>query len=174
MATIGQCKACGQAVSDEAVVCPHCGQPSPCVLAPPVGTVHQGRVSKTSETFPVVEITLSSGVIAGRLLSNVLDEAERRRVRALRAGDSIKVYGDRAGQHSIRLNDQWRICFEWRDGDSYHVEIIDYHLVCKLPQLVNVEKFNMAQSKRMKKRLLEAKNRRKGIPFEEACEKLGI
>ncbi len=35
--------------------------------------------------------------------------------------------GDRAGQHSIRVNDQWRICFKWRDGDAYDVEITDYH-----------------------------------------------
>jgi len=35
--------------------------------------------------------------------------------------------GDRAGQHSIRINDQWRICFEWREGDAYEVEIVDYH-----------------------------------------------
>ena len=35
--------------------------------------------------------------------------------------------GDRAGQHSIRINDQWRICFVWRDGDSWDVEIVDYH-----------------------------------------------
>ena len=34
---------------------------------------------------------------------------------------------DRLGQHSIRINDQWRICFVWRDGDAYHVEIVDYH-----------------------------------------------
>ena len=35
--------------------------------------------------------------------------------------------GDRKGQHSIRVNDQWRICFEWIDGDAYNVEIVDYH-----------------------------------------------
>jgi toxin HigB-1 len=34
---------------------------------------------------------------------------------------------DRAGQHSISINDQWRVCFVWRDGDAYHVEIADYH-----------------------------------------------
>ena len=34
---------------------------------------------------------------------------------------------DRKGQHSIRINDQYRICFEWRDGDAYNVEIVDYH-----------------------------------------------
>ena len=35
--------------------------------------------------------------------------------------------GDRRGQYSIRINDQFRICFEWRDGDAYNVEIVDYH-----------------------------------------------
>jgi len=35
--------------------------------------------------------------------------------------------GNREGQHSIRINDQWRICFVWRDGQSYDVEIVDYH-----------------------------------------------
>ena len=35
--------------------------------------------------------------------------------------------GDRAGQHSIRINDQWRICFTWRDGNVHDVEIVDYH-----------------------------------------------
>ncbi len=34
---------------------------------------------------------------------------------------------DRKGQHSIRINDQWRICFVWKDGDAYDVEIVDYH-----------------------------------------------
>jgi proteic killer suppression protein len=38
-----------------------------------------------------------------------------------------KLSGDRRGQHSIRINDQWRICFRWRDGDAYDVEIVDYH-----------------------------------------------
>jgi proteic killer suppression protein len=35
--------------------------------------------------------------------------------------------GDRKGQHSIRINDQWRICFLWKDGDAHDVEIVDYH-----------------------------------------------
>ncbi len=35
--------------------------------------------------------------------------------------------GDRKGQHSIRINQQWRICFEWRREDAYSVEIVDYH-----------------------------------------------
>ena len=35
--------------------------------------------------------------------------------------------GDRKGQHSIRVNDQWRICFRWAEGNAYDVEIADYH-----------------------------------------------
>ena len=38
-----------------------------------------------------------------------------------------KLSGKREGQHSIRINDQWRVCFVWRDGDAYDVEIADYH-----------------------------------------------
>jgi len=38
-----------------------------------------------------------------------------------------KLRGDRKGQHSIRINERWRICFEWRDEDAYQVEIVDYH-----------------------------------------------
>ena len=38
-----------------------------------------------------------------------------------------KLKGDRAGQYSIRINDQWRICFSWRAGAAYEVEIVDYH-----------------------------------------------
>ena len=38
-----------------------------------------------------------------------------------------KLKGDRSGQHSIRVNDQWRICFRWKEGDAYEVEIVDYH-----------------------------------------------
>jgi len=38
-----------------------------------------------------------------------------------------RLKGDRAGQHSIRINDQWRICFRWSGGDAHDAEIIDYH-----------------------------------------------
>jgi toxin HigB-1 len=38
-----------------------------------------------------------------------------------------QLKGGRSGQWSIRINDQWRICFKWREGDAYDVEIIDYH-----------------------------------------------
>jgi proteic killer suppression protein len=38
-----------------------------------------------------------------------------------------QLRGDWTGQYSIRINGQWRICFVWRDGDAYEVEIVDYH-----------------------------------------------
>lgn len=37
------------------------------------------------------------------------------------------LHGDRKGQYSIRINDQWRICFNWMDGNAYNLEIINYH-----------------------------------------------
>ena len=65
--------------------------------------------------------------------------AARRRLEMLEAAASLgepgipagnhleALKGDRRGQHSIGINDQWRICFVWRNGDAYDVEIADYH-----------------------------------------------
>ena len=45
-----------------------------------------------------------------------------------RPGDHLEALrGDRDGQHSIRINEQFRVCFVWRDGDALDVEIVDYH-----------------------------------------------
>ena len=55
---------------------------------------------------------------------------QARRLEDLRAppGNRLETLkGDRNGQHSIRINDQWRICFRWEAGDAYGVEIVDYH-----------------------------------------------
>ena len=38
-----------------------------------------------------------------------------------------RLSGDREGEYSIRVNDQWRVCFQWQDGDALDVEIVDYH-----------------------------------------------
>ncbi|MDP4008716.1 MAG: type II toxin-antitoxin system RelE/ParE family toxin [Candidatus Peregrinibacteria bacterium] len=38
-----------------------------------------------------------------------------------------KLTGDRKDQHSIKINDQWRICFQWKENNAYNVEIVDYH-----------------------------------------------
>jgi proteic killer suppression protein len=47
---------------------------------------------------------------------------------AIPPGNKLEALkGDRKGQHSIRINDQWRICFRWHEGDAFEVEITDYH-----------------------------------------------
>jgi proteic killer suppression protein len=58
----------------------------------------------------------------------VLDAAEALDDLRVPPGNRLeRLSGDRAGQYSIRMNDRWRICFRWRDGDAYDVEIVDYH-----------------------------------------------
>ena len=55
---------------------------------------------------------------------------QARRLDDLRAppGNRLEALkGDRAGQHSIRINDQWRLCFRWEGADAHAVEIVDYH-----------------------------------------------
>jgi proteic killer suppression protein len=59
-----------------------------------------------------------------RMLNNAVTLAD---LRIPPANHLEKLSGDRVGQHSIRINDQWRVCFEWREGDAYNVEITDYH-----------------------------------------------
>jgi toxin HigB-1 len=68
-----------------------------------------------------------------------IEEQARKRLRWLDAATSLADLGairgnrleplrhDRAGQHSIRINNRWRICFSWRDGNAHDVEIVDYH-----------------------------------------------
>jgi proteic killer suppression protein len=57
-----------------------------------------------------------------------LDEAESLRdLMALPGNRLEELCGDRAGQYSIRINDQWRICFQWTDAKAKDVEIVDYH-----------------------------------------------
>lgn len=58
----------------------------------------------------------------------ILDAAERLEDLRVPPGNRLeKLKGGRRGQHSIRINDRWRICFRWRNGDAYDVEIVDYH-----------------------------------------------
>ena len=78
------------------------------------------------------------GEVSRRLPQNIQAMARRklrmlnnaRRLEDLRIPPANRLEalkGDRAGQHSIRINDQWRICFVWIDGDATDVEITDYH-----------------------------------------------
>ena len=58
----------------------------------------------------------------------ILDAAETLQDLRIPPGNRLeKLSGNREGQYSIRINDQWRICFTWKDGDAYEVEITDYH-----------------------------------------------
>ena len=59
---------------------------------------------------------------------DMLDAANHLRILGVLSGSRLRrLRGDREGQYSIRINDQWRICFTWREGDAYNVEITDYH-----------------------------------------------
>jgi proteic killer suppression protein len=77
--------------------------------------------------------------IASRRLPPDIQATARRKLRMLNNAAALEdlrlppanrlevLRGDRKGQHSIRINDQWRVCFSWNDGDAYNVEIVDYH-----------------------------------------------
>lgn len=63
-----------------------------------------------------------------RLKLEMLDAAEKVDDLKIPPGNRLeKLSGDREGQYSIRINQQWRICFRWKNGDCYDVEIVDYH-----------------------------------------------
>ncbi len=74
-----------------------------------------------------------------RKLPPDIQPAARRKLEVLNAAEALqdlrippsnhleKLSGKRQGQHSIRINDQWRLCFAWKDSDAYEVEIVDYH-----------------------------------------------
>ncbi|HYQ92395.1 MAG TPA: type II toxin-antitoxin system RelE/ParE family toxin [Candidatus Competibacteraceae bacterium] len=79
-----------------------------------------------------------NGALSHRL-PEAIQRVARRKLRMLnnaRSLDDLRLppanrlealKGDRAGQYSIRINEQWRICFTWREGDAFNVEIVDYH-----------------------------------------------
>jgi proteic killer suppression protein len=79
-----------------------------------------------------------SGAFSRRLPTDIQPVA-RRKLRMLNSAAALEdlrappanrleaLRGDRGGQHSIRINEQWRICFRWIDGDAHDVEIVDYH-----------------------------------------------
>lgn len=58
----------------------------------------------------------------------MIDAAHRLEDLRVPPGNRLEsLSGDRRGQHSIRINDQWRVCFVWREGGADDVEIVDYH-----------------------------------------------
>jgi proteic killer suppression protein len=65
--------------------------------------------------------------VAQRKLQMLDDAIELRDLRSPPGNRLEALSGNRVGQHSIRINDQWRVCFEWTDGGPTNVEIVDYH-----------------------------------------------
>lgn len=91
------------------------------------------RTFKDKETQKIFERQRS------RKLPSDIQQVALRKLRMLNRAETLqdlrvppanrleRLMGNRDGQYSIRINDQWRICFEWQDGDSLNVEIVDYH-----------------------------------------------
>lgn len=84
----------------------------------------------------------TEGIYEGRLSRRLPQDVQRaaaRKLEMLSAATQLvsltvppgnkleKLSGHRAGQYSMRINEQWRLCFVWKNGDSYDVEIVDYH-----------------------------------------------
>lgn len=90
-------------------------------------------------SFANTDAELIAAGIRSRKLPADIQQRAQRRMKLLAAAGSLDEVGelpgnrlhalkdDRAGQHSISINMQWRICFVWKDGDAYDVEITDYH-----------------------------------------------
>lgn len=88
---------------------------------------------KDSETEKIYNLTRS------RRLPSDIQQIALRKLRMINNAQTIndlrvppanrleKLVGSRAGQYSIRINDQWRICFDWQADNAYNVEIVDYH-----------------------------------------------
>lgn len=81
--------------------------------------IYQGRYSK--------RIPRDIQRLAARKLEMPAAASELGSLRVPPSNRVEKLKGDRAGQHSVRINDQWRICFTWKAGDAYDVEIVDCH-----------------------------------------------
>ena len=74
-----------------------------------------------------------------RKIPTQIQRTARRKLEVLDAAEALsdlrvppsnhleKLVGDRTGQYSIRINNQWRICFRWKEGNAYNAEIVDYH-----------------------------------------------
>jgi proteic killer suppression protein len=87
------------------------------------------RDKKTERLFAGEPVREFSGIrnVAERKLTMLETAADLKDLLAPPGNRLEKLKGNRAGQHSIRINDQWRICFLWKDDGPHEVEITDYH-----------------------------------------------
>jgi plasmid maintenance system killer protein len=104
----------------------------PYEIVSPIGAGGMGEVYRARDVRLHREVAVK--VLPGSLADD--PDRLRRFEQEARAASALnhpgnrleKLSGKRMGQHGIRINDQWRICFEWRDGDAHQVEIVDYHM----------------------------------------------
>jgi len=85
---------------------------------------------RTAALFAGYSVKALPNQIQGRARAKLLAIDAAKRLDDLRTlpGNRLEaLHGDRRGQHSIRINDQWRLCFEWRGGAAWDVEVVDYH-----------------------------------------------
>lgn len=82
----------------------------------------RGLADRRPKGFPEDILAAARRKLAILDAANVLDD-----LRSPPGNCLEPLSGDRAGQHSIRVNKQWRLCFAWHDDDAYDVEIVDYH-----------------------------------------------
>ena len=86
--------------------------------------------TRTAALFAGYSVKALPNQIQGRARAKLLAVDAAKQLDDLRAppGNRLEaLHGDRRGQHSIRVNDQWRICFEWREAAAWNVKIVDYH-----------------------------------------------
>jgi proteic killer suppression protein len=87
------------------------------------------RNTVTEKVFQQVSVKQFRAIqkVALRKLIHIARARSLRDLAAIPGNCLEPLRGNRKGQHSIRINDQYRICFTWQDGDAYDVEIVDYH-----------------------------------------------
>jgi proteic killer suppression protein len=82
------------------------------------------KIFKRGRSSKLPEVLQRVALLKLRMLNRAANSND---LRVPPANRLEKLKGDRSGQHSIRINDRWRICFQWHDNDAFHVEIVDYH-----------------------------------------------
>jgi toxin HigB-1 len=87
------------------------------------------RSRDAEELYTALAVSKRLRAIAKQALRKIqqLDSATSFWDLAIPGNQLEKLSKDRVGQRSIRINDQWRLCFRWENGDAYDVEIVDYH-----------------------------------------------
>jgi toxin HigB-1 len=92
-----------------------------------IKTFKDAQTQKIYQRQPSRKLPPDIQLVALRKLRMINNAISLTDLRVPPANRLEKLSGDRTGQCSIRINDQWRICFEWRESDAYDVEIVDYH-----------------------------------------------